>query len=161
MKNLSSWLITIFIIAFWIFRVIVTVAAGMGKVFVTSPIDYNIEIALLFVTLGCVPFIFKRKLFGSIIYLGCNGWYFGRGIFQNVMLLIKNTAETKIPLQTYTDMLIGLVGIALGVFALFDILLDKNRTNHPVDKKTDWFYKNEQYDRELDDRADKNNYRTL
>ena len=25
----------------------------------------------------------------------------------------------------------------------------------------DWFYKNEQYDRKLDDRADKNNYRTL
>ena len=30
-----------------------------------------------------------------------------------------------------------------------------------VDKKTDWFYKNEQFDRKMDDRADKNNYRTL
>lgn len=28
-------------------------------------------------------------------------------------------------------------------------------------KKTDWFYKNEEFDRKLDDRADKNNYRTL
>ena len=44
---------------------------------------------------------------------------------------------------------------------IFDLLLDKNRKAHPKDKKTDWFYKNEQYDRKLDDRADKNNYRTL
>ena len=41
------------------------------------------------------------------------------------------------------------------------MLMDKNRTNHPVDKKTDWFYKNEEFDRKLDDRADKNNYRTM
>ena len=38
---------------------------------------------------------------------------------------------------------------------------DKNRKAHPKDKKTDWFYKNEQYDRKLDERADKNNYRTM
>ena len=41
------------------------------------------------------------------------------------------------------------------------MLLDKNRVNNPKDKKTDWFYKGEQYDRQLDERADKNNYRTL
>jgi len=45
--------------------------------------------------------------------------------------------------------------------AFFDVLLDKNRKAHPVDKQTDWFYKNEQYDRKMDDRADKNQYRTL
>ena len=39
--------------------------------------------------------------------------------------------------------------------------LDKNRKNNPKDKKTDWFYKNEEFDRKLDDRADKNNYRTM
>ena len=41
------------------------------------------------------------------------------------------------------------------------VLLDKNRKNNPKDKKTDWFYQNEEFDRKLDDRADKNNYRTL
>jgi len=30
-----------------------------------------------------------------------------------------------------------------------------------VDKQTDWFYKNKEYDRKLDERADKNQYRTL
>ena len=29
------------------------------------------------------------------------------------------------------------------------------------DKKTDWFYGDEKYDRKMDERADKNNYRTL
>ena len=28
------------------------------------------------------------------------------------------------------------------------------------DKKTVWFYGNKEYDRQLDERADKNNYRT-
>ena len=47
------------------------------------------------------------------------------------------------------------------IAVLFDLLADSNRKAHPVNKKTDWFYKNDNYDRKLDDRADKNNYRTL
>ena len=35
---------------------------------------------------------------------------------------------------------------------------DKNKKTNPKDKKTDWFYKNEQFDRKLDERADKNNF---
>ena len=59
------------------------------------------------------------------------------------------------------DMFVALIAIALPIAAVFDILLDKTRTKNPVNKETDWFYKNEQYDRKLDERADKNNYRTL
>ena len=55
----------------------------------------------------------------------------------------------------------SLIGVILAVAVLIELLLDKNRKVHPVDKKTDWFYKNEQFDRKMDDRADKNNYRTL
>ncbi len=158
MKNLSSWLITIFVMMYWLFRVIVAITGSIGIDFVTSPINNNIEIALLFVVLICIPFIFKRKLLGAIIYLGGYGWYFGRGLVENIIKLINN--ET-LSMQTYTDMFFSLIGIALPILVLFDILLDKNRTKNPVDKKTDWFYKNEEYDRKLDERADKNNYRTL
>ena len=158
MKNLSSWLIAIFILMFWAFRVIVAITGSMGMDFATQPIDQTAEIVLLFVVLICVPFIFKRKLFGALVYLGGYGWYFGRGLYENVMKMINN--ET-LSMQTYTDMFFALIGIALPLFALFDILLDKNRMKNPVDKKTDWFYKNEEYDRKLDERADKNNYRTL
>ena len=51
--------------------------------------------------------------------------------------------------------------MVLAIAVLLDLLVDKNRKLNPKDKKTDWFYKNEEYDRKLDDRADKNNYRTL
>ena len=89
MKNLSSWLIVIFIIMYWLFRVIVAVMGSMALDFITKPIDNNIEIALLFIVLACVPFIFKRKLIGAIVYLISYGWYFGRGLMQNTMQLIN------------------------------------------------------------------------
>lgn len=158
MKNLSSWLITIFVMMYWLFRVVVAITGSMDMNFIVSPINTNIEIALLFVVLICIPFIFKRKLLGAIVYLGAYGWYFGRGLIENVIKIINN--ET-LSMQTYTDMFFALIGVALPILVLFDILLDKTRMKNPTDKKTDWFYKNEQYDRKLDERADKNNYRTL
>lgn len=158
MKNLSSWLITIFVMMYWLFRVIVAITGSMDMDFIVSPINTNIEIALLFVVLICIPFIFKRKLLGAIVYLGAYGWYFGRGLIENIIKIINN--ET-LSMQTYTDMFFALIGVALPILVLFDILLDKTRMKNPTDKKTDWFYKNEQYDRKLDERADKNNYRTL
>lgn len=157
MKNLSSWLIAIFVIMFWAFRVIVAVMGSMGSEFMVQPYDSTIEIVLLFVVLLCIPFIFKRKLIGAIIYLVAYGWYFGVPLFQNVLQMVNGSILSS---NTYLDMFIALIAIALPLVALFDILLDKNRKKNPINKETDWFYKNEAYDRKLDDRADKNNYRT-
>ena len=56
---------------------------------------------------------------------------------------------------------ISIIGIILPIAVLADLLLDKGRKANPKDKKTDWFYNNEQFDRKLDERSDKNNYRTL
>jgi len=158
MKNLSSWLITIFIIMFWAFRVIVAITGSMGMEFMVKPIDNNIEVALLFVVLILVPFIFKRKILAAIIYLIAYGYYFGTGLFSNVMLMINGDTLTA---TVYLEMLVSLVAIILPIASVFDILFDKSRMKNPVDKQTDWFYKNEQFDRKLDERADKNNYRTL
>ena len=158
MKNLSSWLICFFMIMYWAFRVVVAITGSMGVDFVIKPIDNNIEIILLFVVLICIPFIFKRKLTAAIIYLLAYGYYFGRGLYANVMQMING--ET-LSMDTYTNMFFSLIAVAIPIFALFDILLDRNRQKNPVDKKTDWFYKNKDYDRKLDERADKNNYRTL
>ena len=158
MKNLSSWLIVMFILMFWIFRVIVAITGTMEMDFFVKPIDNNIEVILLFVVLLCVPFIFKRKLIGGIIFLIAYGWYFGKGLIENIIQIING--ET-LGMDTYMYMFVSLIAITLPIVAVFDILLDKNRMKNPVDKQTDWFYKNEQYDRKLDERADKNNYRTL
>ena len=158
MKNLSSWLITFFIIMFWAFRVIVAIMGTMGTEGMFSPIYNNVEVILLFVVLALIPFIFKRKILAAIIYLVAYGWYFGRGLLNNVLGMINGDV---LDMTAYMDMFISLIAIALPIFAIFDILFDKARTKNPVNKETDWFYKNEQYDRKLDERADKNHYRTL
>lgn len=158
MKNLSSWLITFFVIIFWAFRVIVAVCGTMGKEFIVAPIDNNIEVILLFVVLLLVPFIFKRKLLAGLIYFLAYGWYFGRGLLTNVLLMVKG--ET-LSINTYFEMFISLIAVSLALITVLDIFYDKARSKNPINKETDWFYKNEQYDRKLDERADKNNYRTL
>ena len=41
------------------------------------------------------------------------------------------------------------------------MIYDKKQEWRPTDKKTDFFYKGDQYDRKYDERADRNNYRTM
>ena len=157
MKNLSSWLIAIFAFMFWGFRVVATVLYSMGTEFVAPPMDLTMEIALLFITIICICFIITRKLLPVIIYLLAHGLYYGIYLYQNIIPMLNG--ETT--LNNSMSLLVALIGIAIPVAAFFDVLLDKNRKAHPVDKQTDWFYKNKDYDRKLDERADKNNYRTL
>lgn len=122
-----------------------------------TPINSNYEIILLFVTLLCMILVVKRKLSGALIYLLGYGSYFGVDLFNKLPSLI----EGGINLNNSLAVMISLIGIILPIAVLLDMLADKARKIHPVDKKTDWFYKNEQFDRKLDDRADKNNYRTM
>ena len=51
--------------------------------------------------------------------------------------------------------------LVIPIFAFFVVMFAKEQEKHPVNKKTDFFYKNEAYDRKYDDRADKNNSRTM
>lgn len=160
MKNLSSWLIAMFAFMFWGFRVVTTVLYSMGNEFIAQPLDDNItmEVALLFITFVCICFIIRRKLLPTIIYLVAHALYYGIYLYQNLMPVIEGSAT----MNSYMSLLIALVGIVIPLFAFFDVLLDKNRKAHPVDKQTDWFYKNKAYDRDdLDDRRDKNQYRTM
>lgn len=157
MKNLSSWLIAIFAFMFWGFRVVATVMYSIGTEFIAPPMDMTMEIALLFITFICICFIAKRKLIPTLIYLVAHALYYGIYLYQNIMVMLEGTST----INDYMTLLVALIGIAIPLAAFFDVLLDKNRKAHPTDKKTDWFYKNEQYDRKMDDRADRNQYRTL
>ena len=54
------------------------------------------------------------------------------------------------------------IAILLAIFAVMDMLADKGRKANPSDGKTDWYFKNEKYDKELkekDQREDKNEYK--
>ena len=157
MRSLGSWLITFFLIMFWGFRIVVAVTGQMGVEFVTQPTNITAEIILLFVVIVCIPFIFKRKVIGALVCLGAYGWYFGPDLAKNILLVLE--AETA-DLNVFFNILIGAIAIILPLVAVFDILIEKSKTKNPMDKQTDWFYKNEAYDRQMDERADKNQYRT-
>lgn len=148
---------------FWAFRIIVAVTYELGADFGgIEPLNQTLEIILLFVVLACMLLIIKRKMVGALIYLLGYGMYFGTNVMTGITTLITVNSDMNMSnAGMYLNTFIALIGIIIPVAVLFDLLLDKNRKANPKDKKTDWFYKNEQFDREMDDRADKNNYRTL
>ena len=90
-------------------------------------------------------------------YLVAHGLYYGYYLYQNIMSIIDGSGT----MNSYLSLLIAVVGVIIPLAAFFDVLLDKNRKAHPVDKQTDWFYKNKDFDREVDERADRNQYRTM
>jgi hypothetical protein len=163
MKNFSTWMLVMFMAMFWGFRIIVAVTYELGADFGgIEPFNQTMEIILLFVVLVCMLFIIKRKMIGALIYLLAYGMYFGTNLITGITTLTTASSDINISnVGLYLNTFISLIGIAIPIAVLFDLLLDKNRKANPKDKKTDWFYNNEQFDRKMDDRADKNNYRTL
>ena len=161
MKNFSTWILVMFVAMFWVFRMIVAFMYEIGQDFGgIIPYNQQMEIILLFVVLLCMILIVKRKIVGALIYLVSYGMYFGTNLISGISNL-TNTGEGLVDITIYINGFIALLGVALPIAVLLDLLLDKNRKAHPKDKQTDWFYKNEAYDRKLDERADKNNYRTM
>jgi hypothetical protein len=142
-------------VMFWVFRLVVAFTTSIGVDIGFSPMNMNMEIAILFITLVAIALVGKRKLIGAIIYLVAYGAYFGVDLYNIVVGIMKGATT----ITNYSDAMASFLGVVLPMAVFFNLLIDKNRTNHPVDKKTDWFYKNEEYDRKLDDRADKNEYR--
>ena len=142
MKNFSTWLLACFMVMFWAFRAIVTLMAELHQDFGgIVPLNKTLEIILLFVVL--------------VSY----GIYFGTDILKNINTIIE--MEGQLPATIFMNLFVSFIGLILPIAVLLDMLVDRNRKNNPKDKKTDWFYKNEKFDRQLDERADKNNYRTL
>lgn len=161
MKNFSTWLLVMFMVMFWIFRIIVAFTYEINIDFGgIVPINQTMEIILLFVVLLCMILVVKRKIVGALIYLLAYGMYFGATLVEGVKTLLDITSST-VNVTSYLNTFIALIGIIIPVAVLFDLLLDKNRKANPKDGKTDWFYNNKDYDRNLDERADKNNYRTM
>lgn len=160
MKNFSTWLLACFMVMFWAFRAIVTLMAELHQDFGgIVPLNKTLEIILLFVVLVCIVLVVKRKIVGALMYLLSYGIYFGTDILKNINTIIE--MEGQLPATIFMNLFVSFIGLILPIAVLLDMLVDRNRKNNPKDKKTDWFYKNEKFDRQLDERADKNNYRTL
>ena len=159
MKKFSTWMLVMFMILFWILRVVVAVAYELKwNVAGLMPLNQNMEVILLFVVLLCIILVVKRKILGALLYLLSYGLYFGSTVIENIQVL-TNAITGTVEIGTYSNLFMAVIGIILPIAVLLDLLWDRERKENPRDKKTDWFYNNEQYDRQLDERADKNNYR--
>lgn len=154
MKKMSSWLLTIFIIMFWVFRVIVAFTYNMGFDFPIKPLDFNIEMILLFVTFFAILLILGRKLLGGIVYVIANIYYFGSYAYSFV-----SATSTEMDMNAVMNIFVAAVALVLSIGILLDLALNQDRHEGKDDKNTHWFYKNEKFDRKLDERADKNQYR--
>ena len=155
MRTFANWMVAMFMIMYWGFRVVVAYQAANYADFFVKPINLTVEIILLFVTVVCIILVFKRKLIGGIIYFLSYLAYFGTDLFKAIMPVFSGGDVSADYMTAFTSFL----AIVLSFAVLLDLAVDKGRK--PKDKKTDWFYTNKDYDRQYDDRADRNNYRTL
>lgn len=161
MTNFSTLLLAMFMVMFWIFRAIVALCTQFSVDFLgLVTYNFNWEVIIAFATLLCIILVVKRKLIGSLLYLMLYGVYFGEHFITNIMTLVQGQASFS-P-DFVMNLLADIVAIVLAIFVLLDMLVDKGRKAHPIDRKTDWYFKNEKYDEELkarDQREDNNEYK--
>ncbi len=161
MASFSTMLLTIFMVMFWLFRAIVALCTQFSIDFLgLVAYNLNIEIIIAFATIICIVLIIKRKLIGSMIYLLMYGGYFGEHLVANIIPILQK--QSTLTIDASMNLISDFIAILLGLFAIFDILIDKSKKTNPVDKKTDWYFKNEKYEEELkarDNREDKNEYK--
>ena len=155
MFSLFSYLLTFFAILFWIFRVIVTLLYQLDIDFFATPLNVNMEIALLFASLPCLILVVKRNIVGAAAYLAIYGAYFGTALYE----VILSANEVGINVENASDMIFLVIGIVVPLLTFLDILINRNRNLGKGNKKEEWFYGNEEYDRKFDERSDRNQYR--
>lgn len=155
MTSMFSYLITMFGGLFWLFRVIVALLNSMQKDFPVQPLNPTIEIILLFVVLICFILIIKRKLIGALTYFVAYGLYFGTDIYNQLTAITNG----QIQITEYATLFISIIGVIIPLLTVLDIAISKDRKSISRNKKTEWFYGNAEYERKLDERADRNQYK--
>ncbi len=155
MTSLFSYLITMFAGIFWILRIIIAITYNLGIDIGITPLNFNIEIILLFVTLFCMVFIIKRNIFGALIYFVCYALYFGADLYNGIIKIMNG----EVDIASYGSLILSFLGVLIPFLTVMDIFLNKDRKGSNKDKKTDWFYTNKKYERQFDERADKNQYK--
>lgn len=150
MDSVGDFLCGILMTMYWIFRIIVTALSYLQIEFPFVSMNTNAEILLLFLTLVCIVCVFKRFTVGGIIYFIAYCAYFGPDLYTNI--------RGGVTPDSMANILVDFLAIVLSALVVLNIIFSKTRKT-TVKKDTDWFYGDKKYDRELDERADKNNYR--
>ncbi len=161
MSNFSTWMIAIFMIMFWLFRAIVALCTQYSiDLLGLEAYNFNFEVIIVFITIICIVLVVKRKMIGSLIYLVIYGAYFGEHLVANLIPFLQGKITLTMDLSM--NLISDVIALVLALFSVIDMLIDRGRKVNPIDKKTDWYFKNEKYDKELkerDKREDKNEYK--
>ena len=154
--SIYSYMLTILGVVFWLFRAVITALYTSGNPLPIEPLNATWEIALVFASIPCLVFVLKRNIIGAAFYVGVYVSYFGTALY-NSMNHVANTLNTN----GQVDIIMSIIGIVIPVLTFIDVLVNKNRKGRPskVESETDWYYKNKEYDRQFDERADRNEYK--
>jgi len=148
-------MLTILGIVFWIFRSVITAMYSAGASFPITPLNSAWEIALVFASIPCIILVIRRNIIGAALYVAVYVSYFGTALYNTLNHISGNLTATG-----SVDMIMSIIGIVLPVLTFLDILVNKNRKALiGRNKTTDWFYTNKEYDRQFDERADRNQYK--
>jgi hypothetical protein len=144
-------MVNMFAIMFWLFRVYVALMiSGGSEIPFTTP-GIEMEIAVIFITLISIFMIFRRNLIFASIYLGTYFAFFTYGI-----ALMNGNISTNTQLL---NAMLMILGILIALLNFLDVMFNKNRKGSTKDNRTDWFYATDKYEREFDERADRNQYK--
>lgn len=148
-----GYMITTFACVFWLFRVIVTFLYTSESGFPIVPLNITFEIVLLFITFVCIILVAKRKMFGAVLYLIAQTVYFGIDAYKTLEVIMNGQATN------YATFFISLVAVIIPLLSVLDIGLSTGKKGSGKNRKTDWFYGTTDYERNFDDRVDKNQYK--
>ena len=59
------------------------------------------------------------------------------------------------------NIIVDLLALFLALMIFIDSVIRKTKNTDKKSRKTDWYFKEEKYDKEVDDRIDKNHYKFL
>ena len=99
--------------------------------------------------------IFKRSTLGGALFFASYTIYFGTALFEAIQTF-KDSGQITLSVTTY---LVYALGIIIPFLNFLDCWLMKSRKLFSGSGNTDWYYKNSEYDRKMDERADRNQYR--
>lgn len=146
-------MLVMFDIMFWMFRVAVAFCSSMQIDIGFEPINSTAEIIVIFISLFCILFIAKKKLFGGIAYLITYGAYFGVYVYKTLGAIIDGQGG----FGEYTSLFVAIIAIILALVTFASIgITGSGKTK---DGKTDWFFNNKDLDRKKDERDDTNQYK--
>lgn len=153
MNALFSFLLLFLAIIYWGFRVIVCLMATMQLEYFTVPYNTTFEIVMLFAIVACMVLIVKRNIVGPTVYLGLAFAYFGSSLYERFM------AGASLDIISSSEVILEICGILIPLLMFFDILTNKNKMNFAEARKTEWYFGTDKYDRQYDERADRNQYK--